>query len=134
PLATASASAPAARMLFVMGFVIGSSPSLRCSTLAPIAVVPAVIALAAVAGVRAIVLGGRLRRQRGSRGRRARAPPRRRPERGRWTLGRATARRSRPRRQPKQGPRRYYNSVTPLSQHQCLTFHPASLRRRRSNA
>src|SRR5205809_3618665 len=58
PLATASASAPAAKMLFVMGFVIGSSPSLRCSTLAPIAVVPAVIALAAVAGVRAIVLGG----------------------------------------------------------------------------
>src|SRR2546427_6894296 len=52
-LRTASVGVPAARILFV----IGSSPSLRCSTLAPISVAPAVIALAAVAGVRAIVPG-----------------------------------------------------------------------------
>src|SRR2546422_2301511 len=52
--ATASASTPAPRIVFVMH----SSPSCHGSTLAPTVVVTAAVALAAVPGIRIVVLGG----------------------------------------------------------------------------
>src|SRR5207247_9291832 len=94
PLAIASARRPAMTMLFVSDFVMVRL-LVVASAFAAVVTIPAVIALAAVAGVRAIVTGSgsnsgepRARAERP-------APPRRRPKGTTETLGQATERRSR---------------------------------------